>query len=134
MGEEKEVLLVLRTIDGVDTVILGPSLLGQHPALDPQWPLVHSINWDTRMDDLCPRKRKGHNQKDDSSKRGPYQEFEEDSAQARKALIGLYAEKVITQANANGGSCHQGFVKNLVDASARVASAYRSHVLTSTMT
>ena len=46
-----EVLLVLRMINGVDAVILGPSLLGQRPALDPQWPLMHSINWDTGMDD-----------------------------------------------------------------------------------
>ena len=47
------------------------------------------------MDDLRPRKRKGHNQKDDWSKRGTYREIDEDSAQARKALIGSYAEKVI---------------------------------------
>jgi hypothetical protein len=41
------------------------------------------------MGDLCPRKQKGHNQKDDLSKRGPYyQEFDKDSAQAQKALIG----------------------------------------------
>ena len=58
-----KVLLVLRAINGVDAIILGLSLLGQRPALDLQRPLVHSINWDTRMDDLCPRKRKGHNQK-----------------------------------------------------------------------
>jgi hypothetical protein len=75
------------------------------------------------MDDLRQRKRKGHNQKDDSSKRGPYREFDEDSAQARKALIGSHAEKVIAHAYANGGSCRRGFVKSLVDAAARVASA-----------
>ena len=38
-------------------------------------------------------------------------------------MIGSYAEKVIAHANANGGSCHPGFVKNLVNAAARVASA-----------
>ena len=74
------------------------------------------------MDDLCLRKRKGCNQKDDFSKQGPYQEFDEDSTQAWKALIGSYAEQVIAHADANGGSCHQGFVKNLVNAAAKVAS------------
>ena len=39
------------------------------------------------------------------SKQRPYQEFDKDRAQARKALIGSYAEKVIAQADANGGSC-----------------------------
>ena len=38
-------------------------------------------------------------------------------------MIGSYAEKVIAHANANGGSCRPGFVKNLVNAAARVASA-----------
>jgi hypothetical protein len=74
------------------------------------------------MDDRRPRKRNIHYQKDDSSKRGPYQEFDEDSAQARKALIGLYAGKAIAHTDANGRSCRRGFVKNLVDAAARVAS------------
>jgi hypothetical protein len=37
-------------------------------------------------------------------------------------LIGLYAEKTIAYTDANGGSCRQVFVKNLVDAAARVAS------------
>ena len=44
-------------------------------------------------------------QKDYLSKRGPYREFDEDSAQARKGLIGSYAEKVIAHTDANGGSC-----------------------------
>jgi hypothetical protein len=74
------------------------------------------------MDDCCPRKRKSNNQKDGSSKQGPYQEFNKDSAQAWKALIGLHAEKAIAHTDANGRSCHQGFVKNLVNAVSRVAS------------
>ncbi len=74
------------------------------------------------MDDRCPQKRKSHNQMDDSSKQGPYWEFEEESAHARKALISLYAEKAISHTDANGGSCRWGFVKNLFDAAARVAS------------
>ena len=57
------------------------------------------------MDDLHPRKRKGHNQKDDSSKRGPYREFDKDSAQAQKALIVPTQKKVIAHADANGRSC-----------------------------
>jgi hypothetical protein len=56
------------------------------------------------------------------SKQGPYREFNKDSAQAWKALIGLYAEKAIAHTDANGASCCQGFVKNLVNAAARVAS------------
>ncbi len=67
-----------------------------------------------------PAKKKKPQSKDDSSKQGPYQEFDEDSAQARKALIGLYAEKVIAHTDANGGICRRSFVKNLVNAAARV--------------
>ena len=71
-------------------------------------------------------REKGHNRKDDSSRtRGPYREFEEDSVQARKALIRSYAEEVIALADANGGSCRQGFVKNMIDAAAIVASALK---------
>jgi hypothetical protein len=70
-----------------------------------------------------PAKEKGHNnQKDDLSKHQPYQEFDKDSAQARKVLIGLYAEKVIAHTDVNGRSCCQGFVKNLVNAAARFVS------------
>jgi hypothetical protein len=57
------------------------------------------------MNDDHPQKRKSHNQKDDLSKQGPYQEFDKDSAQAWKALIGLYAEKAQvqqSQVNAHG--------------------------------
>ena len=57
------------------------------------------------------------------SKQGPYQEFDKGSSQARKVLIGSFTEKVITHAYANSRSCCQGFVKNLIDAAARVASA-----------
>jgi hypothetical protein len=72
------------------------------------------------INDCRPQKRKIHNQKDDSSKQGLYQAFNEDIAQAQKALIGLYTEKAIAHTDANGGSCRQGFVKNLVNAAARV--------------
>ena len=59
------------------------------------------------MDDLHPQKRKDHNQKDDLSKRGPYGEFDKDSAQAWKVLINLYAEKVIAHTDVNDGSCRR---------------------------
>lgn len=38
-------------------------------------------------------------------------------------MIRSYAEEVIAHADANGGSCRRGFVKNMVDAAAIVASA-----------
>ncbi len=62
------------------------------------------FNWDAGMADLCPRERKGHNQKDDLSNQGPYREYSKDRAQAQKALIRLYAKKVVTHTDANGGS------------------------------
>ncbi len=82
------------------------------------WNLGHRI----AINDHCPQKRKSHNQADDSSKQGLYQEFDEDNAQAWKALISLYIEKASALTDVNGRSCRQGFVKNLVHAAARVTS------------
>jgi hypothetical protein len=39
----------------------------------------------------------------------------------REPVIKSYAEKVIAHAASNNGSCHRGFVKDLVDGTAKVA-------------
>ena len=54
-------------------------------------------------------------QKSDSDKRGEYWNFDQISSQMREFLIKSCAEKVIAHAAGNGGSCCQGFVKELVD-------------------
>ena len=51
----------------------------------------------------------------DSNKRGEYWKFDEASSGMRDTLIQSCAERVIAHAASNGGSCRQGFVKELVD-------------------
>ena len=53
--------------------------------------------------------------KNDSDKRGEYRKFDEASSRMRDTLIQSCAERVIAHAASNGGSCRQGFVKELVD-------------------
>ncbi len=77
-------------------------------------------------ENLPAKEKRSQSKKDDSSKQGPYRDFKEDSAQAQKALLGSYEEKVIAHADANNGSCRQGFVKNMVDAAARVLTDHMS--------
>jgi hypothetical protein len=52
---------------------------------------------------------------------GEYWKFDEFSSQMREPVIKSYAEKVIAHAAVNGGICHQGFAKDLVDKAAQVA-------------
>ncbi len=54
-------------------------------------------------------------------KRGEYQKFCNKCLQMRESVIKSYAEQVIAHAALNGGSCHRGFVKDLVDGAAKVA-------------
>ncbi len=70
---------------------------------------------------MCSSNKKSRKQKNDSNKRGEYRKFDEVSSQMREAVIKSYAEKVIAHAAVNGGSCHPGFVKELVDKAAHVA-------------
>jgi hypothetical protein len=70
---------------------------------------------------MCSSKKKSHKQKNDSNRRGEYWKFDEVSSEMRESVINLYVEKVVAHAAANGGSCHQGFVKDLVDKAAQVA-------------
>ena len=53
--------------------------------------------------------------KNDSDKRGEYRKFDEASSRMRDTLIQSCAERLIAHAAGNGGSCCQGFVKELVD-------------------
>ena len=53
--------------------------------------------------------------KSDSDKRGEYRKFDQISSQMRENLILQCAEQVIAHAAANGGSCRQGFVKEMVN-------------------
>jgi hypothetical protein len=53
--------------------------------------------------------------KNDSDKRGGYRKFDKASSQMRESLIKSCAERVIDHAASNGGRCHLGFVKELVD-------------------
>ncbi len=53
--------------------------------------------------------------KNDSDKRGEYRKLDKASSRMRDTLIQSCAERVIAHAAGNGGSCHQGFVKELVD-------------------
>jgi hypothetical protein len=53
--------------------------------------------------------------KNDSGKRGEYRKFDEASSRMRDTLIQSCAERVIAHAAGDGGSCRQGFVKELVD-------------------
>jgi hypothetical protein len=53
--------------------------------------------------------------KNDSDKRGEYWNFDQISSQMRESLIKSCTEKVIAHAAGNGGSCCQGFMKELVD-------------------
>jgi hypothetical protein len=53
--------------------------------------------------------------KNDSDKRGEFWKFDEASSQMRDTLIQSCAERVIAHAAGNGGSCGQGFVKELVN-------------------
>ncbi len=53
--------------------------------------------------------------KNDSDKRGEYRKFDEASRRMRDTLIQSCTERVIAHAASNGGSCHRGFVKELVD-------------------
>ena len=55
-----------------------------------------------------------HKQKNDSNKRGEDWNYQI-SSQMRESLIKSCADKVIAHAARNGGSCHQGFVKKLVN-------------------
>jgi hypothetical protein len=60
-------------------------------------------------------KGNSRNHKNDLKKRGKYQKFDDTCIQMREPVITSYAEKVIAHAALNGGSCHWGFVKDLVD-------------------
>ncbi len=53
--------------------------------------------------------------KNDSDKRGGYRKFDKASSRMRDILIQSCAERVIAHAASNGGRCHLGFVKGLVD-------------------
>ena len=53
--------------------------------------------------------------KNDSVKRGEYWKFNKASSRMRDTLIQSYAERVIAHPASNGGSCRQGFVKELSD-------------------
>ena len=53
--------------------------------------------------------------KNDSDKRGEFWKFDEASSRMRDTLIQSCAERVIAHAAGNGGSCGQGFVKELVN-------------------
>jgi hypothetical protein len=53
--------------------------------------------------------------KNDSDKRGEYRKFDKASSQMRDTVIQSCAERLIAHAAGNGGSSHQGFVKELVD-------------------
>jgi hypothetical protein len=66
-------------------------------------------------------KKNSHKRKNDLDKRGKYQKFGDTCIQMREPVIKSYAEKVITHAASNGGSCHWGFVKDLVERDAKVA-------------
>jgi hypothetical protein len=70
---------------------------------------------------MCSSNKKSRKQKNDLNKRGEYPKFDEVSSQMREAVIKSYAGKVIAHAAVNGGSCHPGFVKELVDKAAHVA-------------
>jgi hypothetical protein len=70
--------------------------------------------------------------KNDLDRRGKYQKLNDTCIQMREPVIKSYAEKVIAHAALNGGSCHWGFVKDLVDGAAQVVSSLESHVTIST--
>ena len=53
--------------------------------------------------------------KNDSNKKGAYRNIDQISSQMREFLIKSCTEKAITHAAENGGTCRQGFVKELVD-------------------
>ncbi len=70
---------------------------------------------------MCLSKKKSCKQKNDSNRRGEHRKFDEVSSKMREFVIKSYAKKVMAHAAENGGSCHQGFVKELVDNAAQVA-------------
>jgi hypothetical protein len=55
------------------------------------------------------------------NRRGEYWKFDEVSSEMRESVIKLYAKKDMAHAAENGGSCHRGFMKKLVDNAAQVA-------------
>jgi hypothetical protein len=70
---------------------------------------------------MCSSKKKSRKQKNDLNRRGEYQKFDEVSSKMKESVINSYMEKVVAHAAANGGSCRQGLVKDLVDKAAQVA-------------
>jgi hypothetical protein len=70
---------------------------------------------------MCSSKKNSRKLKNDSNRRGEHQKFDEVSSEIRESVIKSYAKKVMAHAAENGGSCHQGFVKELVDNAAQVA-------------
>ncbi len=60
-----------------------------------------------------------HKCKNDLDKRGKYQKFSDACIRMREPVIKSYAEKAIAHAALNGGSCHWGFVKDLVGMAAK---------------
>jgi hypothetical protein len=60
-------------------------------------------------------------QKNDLNRRGEYQKVGKVSSKMMESMIKSTVEKVIAHAAANGGSCHLGFVKELVNKAAQVA-------------
>jgi hypothetical protein len=66
-------------------------------------------------------RKKSRKQKNDLNRGGEYWNFDEFSSQIRESRIQSYAEKLIAHAAGDGGICHQGFVKELVDKVAQVA-------------
>jgi hypothetical protein len=70
---------------------------------------------------MCSSKKKTRKRKNDSNRRGESWKFDEVSSKMRESVIDSYVEKVVAHAAANGGSCCQGFVKDLVNKAAQVA-------------
>ncbi len=70
--------------------------------------------------------------KNDYSKRGECRKFDKASSQMRDTLTQSCAERVIAHAAGNGGSCCQGFVKELVMSSIKKHLYWKSHAATST--
>jgi hypothetical protein len=70
---------------------------------------------------MCLSKKNSRKQKNDSNRRGEYWKFDEVSSKMRESVIKSYGKKVMAHAAENGGSCHQGFVKELVDNAAQSA-------------
>ena len=64
-------------------------------------------------------KVKSHKWKNDPNKRGEYRKFGDVSNQMREPVIKSMTEKAIAHAAVNGGSCRQGFVKDLVNRAAK---------------